>query len=104
MPKYLIVRPMVESEKFSPEDQEEYWSGVGMLLYLVTHSCPDLANVRELSKAIEGVNTAAYNELLHMIKYILDMKKLGFNVEPTGNANNPWEILCFSDSDYAEGW
>ena len=38
MHKFLIVRPMVESEKISLEDQQEYWLGVGMLLYLVKHS------------------------------------------------------------------
>ena len=44
-----------------------------MLLYLVKHLCPNLANVtRELSKAYDGANSAAYT----------------------------WEIICFSDSDY----
>ena len=51
---------MVKSEKISVNDQQDYWSGAGMLLYLVKHSCPDLANVtRELSKANNGANPAA---------------------------------------------
>ena len=44
----------------------------------------------------------AYKELLHVIKYVLDMKNLGLKIKPTGNSNTPSEIVCFSNSDYAE--
>ena len=90
MPEFLIVRPMVES-KISPEDQQEYWSGVSMLLYLVKYSRPALANmIREISEANNESNPAAYNKLLHVMKYVLDMKKLGFKMEPKGSVNEPW--------------
>ena len=73
-----------------------------MLLYLVKHSCPDLANMtRELSKANNGVNLAAYKELLHVIKYVINTKTLWLKIEPTGNSDKLWEIICFSNSDYA---
>ena len=36
-----------------------------------------------------------------MIKYVLDTEMLGLEIEPTGNLNEPWEIICFSDSTYA---
>ena len=36
-----------------------------------------------------------------MIKYVLDTEMLGLKIEPTGNLNKPWEIVCFSNSDYA---
>ena len=36
-----------------------------------------------------------------MIKYVLDKKNFSFMLEPTGNANKPWEIICFGDGDYA---
>ena len=59
-----------------------------MLLYMVIHSCPNLANAtKELSKANDGENTAAYNELLCVIKHVLDTKKLGLKNEPMGNFN-----------------
>ena len=46
---------------------------VGMLLYLVKHSHPDLINAtRESSKANYGANPRACKELLQMIKYVLD--------------------------------
>ena len=65
MPKFLIVRPMVDIKKISTNDQQEYCSGVGMLLYLVKYLYPNLANVtREISEANNGVNPAAYKKLL----------------------------------------
>ena len=84
------------------KDQRMYLSGIGMLLYLVKHSHPDIANAtRELSKTNNGANPAAYKELLWVIKYVLDMEMLGFKIEPTGNSNKPREIVCFSNSNYA---
>ena len=72
-----------------------------MLLYLVKHSWPNLTNAtRELSKANDGANPAAYKELLCVIKYVLNTKKLGLRIKPMGNSNEPWEIICFSDSNY----
>ena len=73
-----------------------------MLPYLVKHLRPDLANATgELSKVNDGANPAAYKELPHVVKYILDMEMVGFKIEPMGNYNKPWEIVCFSDSNYA---
>ena len=72
-----------------------------MLLYLVKHFCPNLANMtRELSKANDGANPAAYKKLLHVVKYVLDTKNLGLKIEPMGNSNKPWEIVYFSNSNY----
>ena len=34
MPKFLIIKPMVDSEKISMESQHEYWLDIGMLLFL----------------------------------------------------------------------
>ena len=75
---------------------------MGMLLYLVKHSRPDIANAtRELSKANDKANPAAYHELLRVIKYVIKTENLGLRFEPTGSSNEPWEIVYFSDSDYA---
>ena len=54
-----------------------------------------------LSKANDSANPAANNKLLHVIKYVLEMKSLGLKIKPTGNSNNPWEVDCFEDNDYA---
>ena len=69
-----------------------------MLLYLVKHLCPNLANVtKELSKANDGSMPAAFKELLCLIKYVLDVRNLGLK----RNSNKPWEMVRFSNSDYA---
>ena len=68
----------------------------------VKHSCPDNANMtRELSKANEGANFAAYKKLLCVIKYVIDTKNLGLKIKPMEVSNEPWKIVCFNDSDYA---
>ena len=72
--------------------------------YIVVPS-QTLANItRELLKANNGANPATYKELLCVIKYVLDTKNLGFKIESTENSNEPREIICFSDSDYAGEW
>ena len=98
----MIMRSMEEWEKISVEDQQIYQSDVGMLLYLVKHSRPNIANAtRELSKANDGANPAAYKELLCMIKYVIKTENLGLRLESMGNSDKPWEIVCFSISNYA---
>ena len=64
-PSFGIVRPINDDEKFSPEKQKLYHSGVGMLLYIVKHLCPDIANAgRELSKVLDGANTGLLHQKL----------------------------------------
>ena len=54
-PSLSLVREKDQSQCVSAEKQTLYRSGVGMLLYLVKHSRPDIANcVRELSKVLDG--------------------------------------------------
>ena len=49
---FLLVWPVFDNDKISTKDQQEYLLDVGMLLYLVKHPQPVLANVtRELLKA-----------------------------------------------------
>ena len=78
-----------------------YRSGVGMLLYLVKHTRPDISNaVRELSKALDSPSPAAYKEMLRVIKYVLDTRNLALKVAPTDVGTNEWKIIAFSDSDF----
>jgi hypothetical protein len=96
------VRPKTEEEKISDSDQTLYRSGVGMLLYLVKHSRPDIANVvRELSKCMDGASLAALKELKRVIKFVLDTRDLGLKIEPkiTGSGDD-WDIVIYTDSDY----
>ena len=36
-----------------------------------------------------------------MIKYVLDMKDFGLKIVPKIEENEPWELTCYTDSDYA---
>jgi hypothetical protein len=67
-PRSIIVKDA--QQNMSKDDKKIYRSGVGMLLYLVKHSRPDITNgIRELSKALDGVTPKAKQEMKHMIKY-----------------------------------
>ena len=74
-----------------------------MLLYLVKHSRPDIANVaRELSKCMDQANAGAYKELKRVIKFVLDTKSFGLKIEPIKEKEDGlWHIMCYCDSDYA---
>ena len=98
-PQGIIVRD--EKSTMSKEDQKLYRSGVGMLLYLVKHSRPDIANaVRELLKALDGVTPHAMQELKRVIKFMIDTKDLALHVNPTEKLLEYWTMVAFSDSDY----
>ena len=85
----------------SVEKHKIYRSGVGMLLFLVKHSRPDIANaVRELSKALDCPSPAAYKEMLRVVKFVLDTRNLGIKVAPTPLINDEWIVVAFSDSDF----
>ena len=57
-------------------DQEEittYRSGVGMLLYLIKFSRPDLANsVRELSKVTGTATNGDFRSMMRVVKFVID--------------------------------
>ena len=63
-PGFRTIHPSNDSEKISISDQSLYLSGIGMLLYLVKHSRPDIANAtRELSKVLDGATTSSFKEM-----------------------------------------
>ena len=77
-PGFYVVRPTTETSKIDNKTQKLFRGGIGMLLYLVKHSHPDLLNcTRKISKAMDGARTIQWNELLHVIKYAIDTKETG---------------------------
>jgi uncharacterized protein YdaT len=89
-------------EKVDPADHSLYRTGVGMLLFLVKHSRPDIANaVRELSKVLDGPSPAAMKEMKRVIKYVLDTKHYGLKIEPEKLKEDKWVLRVFTDSDWA---
>jgi hypothetical protein len=70
-PKTFIIRPKDGNPLISPEQQKQFRMGVGMLLYLVKHSRPDISNsVRELSKVADGDTEAPIKAFFRKIKYV----------------------------------
>ena len=74
-----------------------------MLLYLVKHTRPDIVNtVRELSKALDLPSPCAYKSMLRVVKFVLDTRNLAIRIKPTPFGEELlWEIVAFSDSDFA---
>ena len=102
-PNRHIVREENVELRLPKAKQTRYRSGVGMLLYFVKHSRPDISNtVRELSKVLDFANELAYREMLRCIKFVLDSEDLGLKIAPTRcGKSEAWQIVCFTDSDYA---
>ena len=98
-----LVRAESEEAKIAPEQHSRYRTGVGMLLYCIKHSRPDVANpIRELTKCLDGATPAAYKEMLRVIKYVLDTKTLGLKICPEfGSGKLRWKIVVYTDSDWA---
>ena len=91
--------PVVDAER-----HKLYRTGVGMLLYLVKHTRPDIANgVRELSKALVGPSEAAYKDMLRMIKFVLETRNKAVKLKPVFEevVEIVWNVLAYSDSDWA---
>ena len=104
MPGARQVRADDPKMMIPAEKNARYRTGVGMLLYPFKHSRPDIANcVRELSKVLDGPTELSYREMLHCVKYVLDLKDLGLRLKPNGTPKgDPWSIIvCYSDSDWA---
>jgi hypothetical protein len=99
-PYYRTVRPVGDAMQLDSNTQTRYRSGIGMLLYMVKFSRPDLANdVRELSKVADGATSGQYSELMRVIKYTLDTESFVLNLNPT--QEKAWVMYGLCDSDFA---
>jgi hypothetical protein len=75
------------------EEQKLYQTGVGMLLYLVKYSRPDISNaVREVSKGMKEATPDAMKELKQVVKYVLSTKNLGLKMEPI-HIKDKWNVV-----------
>ena len=91
-----------EDEEILNDDlQSRYRTGVGQIMFLIKHSRPDLMSaVRELSKVLGKATRAAYKELLCCAKFVIGTKNKGLRIDPHP-VENEWELVVFSDSDWA---
>ncbi|MGL4341969.1 MAG: reverse transcriptase domain-containing protein, partial [Lactococcus lactis] len=101
-PKTVIVRPEADMPLISPTSQTQYRSGVGMLLYLVKHSRPDLSNaVRELTKVLDKATIAHWKALLRTIKFVFDTKSYALKLQPSIRKDSKYDLEVYSDSEFA---
>ena len=101
-PRFKVTCPDEGSNTIDENLQKHYCSGVGMLLYLIKYSRPDLSNaVRELSKCMDKATFGTYQEMLCVIKFVLDTKYICLNIQPNFDSKNSWKLKVFSDSDWA---
>ena len=92
-------------ERLDKEKHSRYRTGVGMLLYLVKHSRPDIANaVRELSKCLDAPTMMAYKEMQRVAKYVIETPNKGLKFQPDFDLLDEemqWVLILFTDSDWA---
>jgi hypothetical protein len=101
-PNEALIRPTSEDVLISTEEQTKFRSGVGMLLYLIKHSRPDISNsVRELAKVMDGATKYHMKKLYRTIKYVVDTKNFGLFMKPTTGSNEQFIIKGICDSDFA---
>jgi hypothetical protein len=63
--------------------QSRYRSGVGILLYIIKYSQPDLCNVvRELSKCMDKAAMGTYLEMSRVVKFVIDTKTFCLKIRP----------------------
>ena len=87
------------------QKQKRYRSGVGIFLYLVKFSRPDISNsVRELSKAMDRATESHYLGLLRVLRFVLMTQNLGL-IYDSGiliNFLGIWKIVAYGDSDFGD--
>jgi hypothetical protein len=72
-----------------------------MLLYLVKHSRPDIANsVRELSKVADDLTSAHWKAMTRLMKYVVNTESLGLKLKPR-KLKDMFILEGISDSEYA---
>ena len=72
-----------------------------MLLSLTKHSRPDICNiVVELSKCMDRATMGTYQEMLRVVKFVIDTKNFCLKIRPKAKIKN-WSLHVFSDSDWA---
>ena len=87
-PLHGIIRPKKEDQLISAEYQKLFRSGVGMLMWLVKHSRPDMNNAtRELSEVADGATEAHWKNLLRAINYVINTEEMGLKIKPTKDKN-----------------
>ena len=102
---YAVVRPVEGEPILSEEMQTRYRSGIGILMFLIKYSRPDISNaVKELSKVNDGATIGQYTVLLIVMKYVKDTKASGLKCDVSNeelSENHTREMVAYCKSDFA---
>jgi hypothetical protein len=94
------MRPQEGDVLIGPEKQTEFRSGVGMLLYLIKHSRPEISNpVQELTKIVDGATPGHWKAMERKIKYVLDTDNYALKIKPN-KKNGVFTLGGVSDSEF----
>jgi hypothetical protein len=81
--RFKIVHLDNDDDIIQSNLQSRYRCGVGMMLYLIKYSQPDLCKVvRELSNCINKATMGTYLETLRVVKYVIDTKTFCLKIRP----------------------
>jgi hypothetical protein len=102
-PRFKIQKSTINMDVLDAHYQRRYRSGVKMLLYSTRYSRPDICNtIQELSKCMDSTTQGTYNELLRVIKFVIDTKIFSLQVQPKLDNNLGWSLKIFCDSYWTD--
>lgn len=85
----------------SMENNEDYQRLIGALLYVTTHTRPDItASVSILSQKIKQPTNLDWNEAKRVVRYLKGTKELKLKL--SSNSNGKTGLEAYSDADWAE--
>jgi Reverse transcriptase (RNA-dependent DNA polymerase) len=100
-PKTVVLRPEKGADILSSKDQTKYRPGVGMLLYLVKQSRPDISNpVRDLTKFLAGATNAHWKSLICTIKVVLDTRLSALRFLPFTRKDGSLLLHSYFDNEF----
>jgi hypothetical protein len=96
----VVMRLQEDDPLISTEDQKVFRSGIGILPDLVKHTRADIAHaVQELSKVADGATSNHLNEMICVIKYVIDTENYGLKLKPIKNKDG-FYLEGVSDIEY----
>jgi hypothetical protein len=98
-PMFKIQRSTINMDFPDTQFHKKYRSGFEILLYLTKYSQLDISSIiQELLKCMDSATWGTYNQLLRVIKFVIDTKNFSLKVQPRFENNLGWDLKIFCDS------